>query len=92
MGKTGYSGAGPVGFDPLVSDTVRDPHALYRDMRARCPVLHSDRYNGFWAITRYADVRRVLTESGTFITSVQNIVPKIAFTGRRPPLTAPAPR
>ena len=41
-------------------------------MRARCPVLHSDRYNGFWAITRYADVRRVLTESDTFITSVQN--------------------
>ena len=65
---------------------MRDPHALYRDMRARCPVQHSDRYNGFWAITRYDDVRRVLTESGTFITSVQNIVPKIAFTGRRPPL------
>jgi cytochrome P450 len=55
-------------------------------MRAQCPVLHSDRYNGFWAITRYDDVRRVLTEPGTFITSVQNIVPKIAFTGRRPPL------
>jgi cytochrome P450 len=83
---TGDAGAGPVGFDPLVSDTIRDPHALYRDMRAQCPVLHSDRYNGFWAITRYADVRRVLTEAGTFITSVQNIVPKIAFTGRRPPL------
>jgi cytochrome P450 len=81
-----YPGDGPAGFDPLVSDTVRDPHQLYRDMRARCPVQHSDRYNGFWAITRYDDVRRVLTESGTFITSVQNIVPKIAFTGRRPPL------
>jgi len=83
---TEYAGAGPAGFDPLVSDTVRDPHQLYRDMRARCPVQHSDRYNGFWAITRYDDVRRVLTESDTFITSVQNIVPKIAFTGRRPPL------
>ncbi len=81
-----YPGDGPAGFDPLVSDTVREPHALYRDMRARCPVQHSGRYNGFWAITRYDDVRRVLTESGTFITSVQNIVPKIAFTGRRPPL------
>jgi cytochrome P450 len=76
----------PVGFDPLVSDTVRDPHELYRAMRAQCPVAHSDRFGGFWAITRYRDVRRVLTESGTFITSVQNIVPKIAFTGRRPPL------
>lgn len=75
-----------VGFDPLIGDTVRDPHELYKAMRARCPVAHSDRFGGFWAITRYRDVRRVLTESGTFITSVQNIVPKIAFTGRRPPL------
>jgi cytochrome P450 len=78
--------AGPVAFDPLVPDTVRDPHDLYRAMRAHCPVRHSDRFGGFWAITKYRDVRRVLTESGTFITSVQNIVPKIAFTGRRPPL------
>jgi cytochrome P450 len=76
----------PVGFDPLVGDTARDPHELYRAMRAQCPVAHSDRFGGFWAITKYRDVRRVLTESGTFITSVQNIVPKIAFTGRRPPL------
>ena len=75
-----------VEFDPLVPDTVRDPHALYRDMRDRCPVAHSDEFGGFWAVTRYDDVRRVLTESDTFITSVQNIVPKIAFTGRRPPL------
>lgn len=76
---------GPV-FDPLVSDTATDPHDLYRRMRASCPVAHSDRFNGFWAVTKYADVRRVLIESDTFITSVQNIVPKIAFTGRRPPL------
>jgi len=80
------SATDPIGFDPLVSDTARDPHELYRDMRAQCPVAHSDRFGGFWAITKYRDVRRVLTESGTFITSVQNIVPKIAFTGRRPPL------
>ena len=84
--ETGHDSAGQVQFDPLVGDTVRDPHELYKAMRAQCPVAHSDRFGGFWAITRYNDVRRVLTESGTFITSVQNIVPKIAFTGRRPPL------
>lgn len=76
----------PVVFDPTVSDTAVDPHGLYRAMRAHCPVAHSDRFGGFWAVTKYDDVRRVLTESDTFITSVQNIVPKIAFTGRRPPL------
>src|ERR1700722_11793496 len=88
---TEHAGAGPAGFDPLVSDTVRDPHQLYRDMRARCPVQHSDRYNGFWAITRYDDARCVPPEWGTFITTVQNIVPKIAFAGRGPPLPLDPP-
>ncbi|HXQ18814.1 MAG TPA: cytochrome P450 [Acidimicrobiales bacterium] len=73
-------------FDPLVLDTEVDAHELYREMRAACPVAHSDRFGGFWAIFGYQDVQRVLTDSRTFITSVQNIVPRIAFTGRRPPL------
>jgi cytochrome P450 len=73
-------------FDPLVPDTGHDVHALYRDLRASCPVVHSGRYRGFWALFRYGDVVRVLTESQRFITSVQNVVPKVAFTGRRPPL------
>ncbi len=72
-------------FDPLVLDTELDAHGLYAKMRAECPVAHSDAFGGFWAVFGYEDVRRVLTEPD-FITSVQNIVPKIAFTGRRPPL------
>ena len=49
-------------------------------------MAHSDRWNGFWALTRFEDIVGVLTEPKTFITSVQNVVPKVAFTGRRPPL------
>ena len=84
--KDPNSNSEPVDFDPLIPDTVRDPHQLYKQMRSKCPIAHSDRFGGFWALTKFEDVRRVLTESETFITSVQNIVPKIAFTGRRPPL------
>jgi cytochrome P450 len=73
-------------FDPLVADTDHDVHALYRDLRSTSPVVHSGRYRGFWALFRYHDIVRVLTESQRFITSVQNVVPKVAFTGRRPPL------
>jgi len=28
-------------------------------MRERCPVAHSDRYDGFWVVTRYEDVYEV---------------------------------
>ena len=73
-------------FDPLAPETFDSPHAEYARLRAQCPVAHTDRWNGFWTLTRYDDVSRVLAEPETYITSVQNVVPKVAFTGRRPPL------
>lgn len=73
-------------FDPLLPETFDSPYNVFRELRARCPVAHSDAWGGFWALASYADVRRVLGEPDVFITSKQNVVPKLAFTGRRPPL------
>jgi cytochrome P450 len=61
-------------------------HRQYTDLRARCPVAWSADHSGFWAVTRHADVLAVLADVPTYVTSVQNVVPKVAFTGRRPPL------
>jgi cytochrome P450 len=73
-------------FDPLAAEDLESAHALYRQMRGRCPVAHSNTWNGFWALLRYEDVVSALRHPDTFITSLQNVVPKVAFTGRRPPL------
>ncbi len=73
-------------FDPLQPETFDSAHAQYAELRARCPVAHSDAYGGFWALTRYDDVVQALSDPATYVTSVQNVVPKVAFTGRRPPL------
>jgi cytochrome P450 len=73
-------------FDPLIAETFDSPQEIYRDLRHRCPVAHSNAWGGFWALTRYADVQQALQQSSVFITSVQNVVPRLAFTGRRPPL------
>ena len=73
-------------FDPLVPETFDSAHAQYAELRARCPVAHSDAFGGFWALTRYDDVVTALSDHATYVTSVQNVVPKVAFTGRRPPL------
>ena len=73
-------------YDPLEPETFDSPHEVYRDLRARCPVAHSDAWGGFWALTRHEDVAAAAANPGTFVTSVQNVVPKVAFTGRRPPL------
>lgn len=73
-------------FDPTQSETFDSAWDQFADLRARCPVAHTEEMGRFWALTRYDDVKRAASESATFVTSQQNVVPKVAFTGRRPPL------
>jgi cytochrome P450 len=73
-------------FNPLEPETFDSPQDTYRRLRAECPVAHTDAWGGFWALTKYSDVANAASDSGTYITSKQNVVPKVAFTGRRPPL------
>ena len=78
-------------FDPLEPETFTSAHERYKDMRRKCPVAHSNEFNGFWALFKYRDIERVLKDYRNFVTSVQNVVPKVAFTGRRPPLRLDPP-
>jgi len=73
-------------FDPLAPEDFDSPHADYARLRRECPVAHSNAWGGFWALMKHADVVRAASDSDTYITSKQNVVPKVAFTGRRPPL------
>jgi cytochrome P450 len=73
-------------FDPLAPETFESPYADYERLRRECPLAWSDAWNGFWAVARYEDVARIASDYRTFPNSVQNVVPKVAFTGRRPPL------
>jgi cytochrome P450 len=73
-------------FDALAPETFDSAWALYDRLRAERPVAYTAAWGGYWALTRYADVVAAASDPATFITSVQNVVPKLAFTGRRPPL------
>lgn len=73
-------------FNPLLPETFDSANAEYAHLRARCPVAHSDTWNGFWALLKHDDVAAAAADFSTFITSQQNVIPKVAFTGRRPPL------
>ena len=76
----------PEDYNPLVKEDFDTARTEYARLRGTCPVAHSDAYGGFWALTKYEDVQRVFADPAMFITSVQNVVPKVAFSGRRPPL------
>jgi len=73
-------------FDPLQPETFGSAHEDYARLRRECPVAHTDAWGGFWALMRYDDVKQAASDAKTYITSKQNVVPKVAFTGRRPPL------
>jgi cytochrome P450 len=76
----------PNDYDPTRQETFDSVHEDFANLRARCPVAHSDAFDGFWAVTRYQDVVNILLDPDTYITSVRNVVPGSAATGRRPPL------
>lgn len=73
-------------FDPLQPEVFGSAHEDYARLRRECPVAHTDAWGGFWALMSYDDVKRAASDAKTYITSVQNVIPKVAFTGRRPPL------
>ncbi|GAC1322143.1 MAG: monooxygenase YjiB [Chloroflexota bacterium] len=73
-------------FDPLPPESFDSAHEEFTRLRAECPVAHSTAWGGFWALTRFDDIVTTLRDYHMFTTSVQNVVPGLAFTGRRPPL------
>lgn len=81
----------PDDFDPSASDDPVQVHALYRDLRASCPVAHSQAYGGFWALTRYEQIREAALDDARFISSVTAVVPSDPRGLRRPPLNLDAP-
>lgn len=66
--------ASPFAFDPTHPDTIRDPYAVFAQMRALDPVMWQDA--GYWIATRYEDVRAVIMDrvnfgQGDFIKNIQ---------------------
>jgi cytochrome P450 len=76
----------PPSFDPLDPQTARDPHAEYARLRRACPIAHSQRWGGFWLLTRYDDIVAITKQHELWVNSIQNVVPAVTTTGRRPPL------
>lgn len=73
-------------FDVPEEEDFDTPHALFAELRGHCPVAWSNDLGGFWAVTKHADAAHVLENWRMFTTTIQNVVPPVATTQRRPPL------
>lgn len=65
----------PSDWDPVGPEAVADPHAVHRELRGRCPVPHSQRWGGFYTLTRYADVVEASRDTATFTATRQTVIP-----------------
>jgi len=53
-------------FDPFSPEHVRWRADAFAYAREHCPIPRNEWYSGFWMITRYEDLRRVLEDHETF--------------------------
>jgi cytochrome P450 len=60
-------------WDPWDREIYGDPRPVYRQLRDHAPLYHNDRH-GFYAISRYEDVERMLMDRDTFISGKGTIL------------------
>jgi cytochrome P450 len=85
-------------FDHTDPAWVADPYPIWEDLRARCPVAHSERYGGTWLPLRHQDIASVAYDTEHF-TSRRVIVSEVrpgaddlpAPIGNAPPITSDPP-
>lgn len=53
-------------YDPFSAAFQDDPFPVYRALREQAPVYHSEKW-GFWALSRFDDVRAAAKDSTTFL-------------------------
>ena len=52
----------PMG-DGLLSN---DPHPYYKQMREHCPIVRNELHGGFWMLTKYEDVFKVMRDAENY--------------------------
>ncbi len=71
-------------WDPWDREIYEAPFALYRQLRDDAPLYHNDRH-GFYAISRYEDVERMLQDRETFISGKGAILDAMLANAPIPP-------
>ena len=82
-------------FDHTDPTWVANPFPIWDDLRGRCPVAHSDRYNGVYLPTRHEDISAIAYDTEHFTSKnvivSNNVVLAQAPVGGAPPITSDPP-
>jgi len=72
-------------WDYLDERWQQDPYPIWDELRAKCPVAHTERYLGVYLPTRYEDVKAVAYDTEHFSSR------RVIVRAERPELSAPSP-
>lgn len=76
-------------FDPSY---IEDPFGVWDELRARCPIPHTDRWGGSWMPTRYADITAIARDVEHFRSGHGvGVVPPLVVEGEAPLLAHGVP-
>jgi len=80
-------------FDHLDPNWVDDPFPIWDELRQKCPIAHTERFNGVYLPTRYEDVRRIAYDPEHFSSRkvIVREMPPPSNNGA-PPITSDPPR
>ena len=79
-------------FDHNHPDWSSDPHAIWDDLRTRCPVAHTDRYRGVYLPVRHDDIRTIAYDTEHFSSRRISILEKPPISAPIPPVTTDPPK
>ncbi len=75
MGKARPVESWATDFDVLDPAYIADPFRIWDDLRASCPVAHTERRGSTWLPTRYTDVVELAGDVGHFSSSDVFVIP-----------------
>ena len=78
-------------FDPNSEELAPRLYQTLAPMRERCPVAHSDSYEGFWVATRYEDILTIAQDWETFSSAHGLTVPTAPIAVRNLPVEVDPP-
>ncbi|MEU6428718.1 cytochrome P450 [Microbispora sp. NPDC046973] len=83
-------------FSHLESEWAADPYPIQDDLRARCPIAHTERFGGGWLPTRYEDIAAIAYDTERFSSRaiiMSNYRPprELAPVGAVPPISSDPP-
>jgi cytochrome P450 len=97
MPQTGPVADWATDFDVMDPAYIGDPFPIWDELRHTCPVAHTERRNGAWLLTTYADVTEAAHDIETFsslkvgVIPPGNDVPNLGLPYGLPPISADPP-